>query len=596
MIAPAGNAAPASPDVIGKRWHIRAIRAGLSANRTFYPDAVLERATSLFDGARVFVKADAEHLDGRGRDVRNLIGRLRSPAFVPGNRADSGAIEATVEIIDPASDVVRKIREAWKGGMSHLFGFSIDAVGSAQPATIDGRKVRRATAIHRVDSVDLIVQPSAGGELLQLIEAAMNVETEEHLTAAQIRAAIESTNLPKVAQDRLKEGYVSRTDLTDAALREAIDGERAYVASLSESGRPHGLGGGSRIELIEGHDEKVGRMLDAFFDPKDSSVVSIRECYLEITGDKGFTGDIRHCDQVRLRESLGSASFASVLGNSVARRMVADYRLPAVFDVWRLVVNVVPVVDFRTQERTRFGGYGDLPKVLERGAYLELASPTDEKATYAVEKYGGTENVTLEMVANDDAGTIIQIPRRLARAAKRTLGKFVLDLLRTNPTIYDNVALFHATHGNLGSAALDATSFAAARLAMLKQAEKNSGERLGIGPRSLLVPPDLEETAVNLFRKNTNQDKTFLQSLSPDVASVWYWTDATNWYAAADPLDIPSIEVGFFNGREEPELFVQDDPRSGSLFANDTITYKIRHVYGATVVDFRGLYGAVVAG
>jgi len=43
----------------------------------------------------------------------------------------------------------------------------------------------------------------------------------------------------------------------------------------------------------------------------------------------------------------------------------------------------------------------------------------------------------------------------LARAAKRTLGKFVFDFIRTNPTIYDSVAFFHNDHANLGSAALD---------------------------------------------------------------------------------------------------------------------------------------------
>jgi len=41
---------------------------------------------------------------------------------------------------------------------------------------------------------------------------------------------------------------------------------------------------------------------------------------------------------------------------------------------------------------------------------------------------------------------------------------------------------------------------------------------------------------------------------------------------------------------------VQDNPTVGSLFASDKITYKIRHIYGGAVTDFRGLYKAVVAG
>ena len=110
---------------------------------------------------------------------------------------------------------------------------------------------------------------------------------------------------------------------------------------------------------------------------------------------------------------------------------------------------------------------------------------------------------------------------------------------------YDSVTLFHAKHKNLGSAALGRAALAAGRVAMLKQPEPGSEDRLGIAPKSLLVPPELEETAVNLFRRSTENDRTFVQSLALDVLPVWYWTDATDWYLAADPLDIPCLEVGF---------------------------------------------------
>jgi hypothetical protein len=53
--------------------------------------------------------------------------------------------------------------------------------------------------------------------------------------------------------------------------------------------------------------------------------------------------------------------------------------------------------------------------------------------------------------------------------------------------------------------------------------------------------------------------------------------------------------VGFFNGREDPELFLQDQPTLGSVFSNDKLTYKIRHIYGGAVMDFRAFYGGVVA-
>lgn len=157
------------------------------------------------------------------------------------------------------------------------------------------------------------------------------------------------------------------------------------------------------------------------------------------------------------------------------------------------------------------------------------------------------------------------------------------------------MALFHATHANLGAAALDATTFAAARLAMVKQVRAGSSKRLNIGPSTVLVPFELQEAAYNLFVRGQNLDKTYVQTINPEVIPVAYWTDANDWAAVADPRRIPTIEVGFLDGREEPELFVQDTPNVGSLFSNDKVTYKIRHIYSGAVMDYRGLYKAVVA-
>jgi hypothetical protein len=78
------------------------------------------------------------------------------------------------------------------------------------------------------------------------------------------------------------------------------------------------------------------------------------------------------------------------------------------------------------------------------------------------------------------------------------------------------------------------------------------------------------------------------------VIPVWYWTDANDFVTSADVRDIPIIELGFMDGQEEPELFIQDNPTQGSLFSNDQIKYKIRHIYGGAVAEFRGLQKNVV--
>jgi len=639
----------------GGAFKVRVIRAGMSGNRNFYSDAVLREAVGLFEGARVFEKSDAEHITGGGKAVSNLIGALSGAAFKEGVSPDTGEIMATLTlIVGDDSPTAVKLREAVEKNLTHLFGLSIDADGTAR---MGQGGIRIAEAINKVKSVDLIVEPGAGGQVISFIEAldpegdreeeeetimdrdeiialitkhapellegkdvaqltdeelkalleeAMKEEDETSETTpaeliealdrrAKMREAIARSALPDRAKDRLRARFEATARFTEAQVIQAIKDEAAYIG-VGAGGHVVGLGGTARfVETGASPAERAGHMLDAFFDPRHKDhgqARSLKECYIAITGDDRVTGQKKHA---RFAEALTSTSFDDVLGDSITRRMIADYRSKDAFDIWRLLTGEpVPVNDFRTQERTRFGGYGDLPAVVERAAYQALSSPSDEAADYKVSKRGGLETITLEMIKNDDVGAVQKIPTRLSRAAKRTLCKFVLDFIRTNPTIYDGKALFHADHGNLGSTALSAANFAAARLAMVTQTEFGGLDTIGVGPKYLWVPHALEETAADLFRRNTNLDETFIQSLKPTIVPVWYWTDANDWAISADVDDVPIIEIGFLDGNEEPELFVQDSPTSGSFFSNDEITYKIRHIYGGTALDWRGVRKHVV--
>lgn len=660
---PAGaiiEAVAAKEGEAGTRFKVRIVQAGLSGNANFYSDAVLREAAPLFEGVRVFVKADQEHLAraATGKDVRNLVGKITDVRFVEGATPDTGELQGVLHVLDAAGDIAARMTEAVSRNMADVFGLSMDADGTARMGKVGAKPARIATKILKVRSVDIIVEPGAGGGIINLIEAqedqllnreqiialleakgllagkvvaqlseaelmailteavgqsnsaAPNIQGPDPVEISRqvdalvdarvyLREAVGTSRLPKAAQERVIALVEAKGSFTRADVDAAVKAEREYVATFTESGRVTGLGGTARIEAGETRAEKIATMFDAFFDTSHADhrhARSFRACYVEATGDVGVTGRLENCDPVRLSEALNSASFAEVLGNSMTRRLIADYRSPSNYDVWRLLTgDPVPVNDFRTQERTRFGGYGDLPAVGESDPYQPLTSPTDEKAEYAVSKRGGTEELTLEMITNDDVGAVRRIPTKLSRAAKRTLAKFVLDFLRTNPAIYDGKALFHADHGNLGAAALDKTTMAGGRLAMLKQAEMDSNDRLGIGPKYLWVSADNEETAVDLFRRNTENDKTFVQSLALEVVPVWYWTDANDWCLSADVMDIPIIEIGFLNGSEEPQLFIQDNPSVGSMFSHDKVTYKIRHIYGGNALDYRGVYKSVVA-
>lgn len=457
--------------------------------------------------------------------------------------------------------------------------------------------------------------PRASREERQLQEARASA------CGAVLEGQLAGSGLPLPVQAAVRRDFQNRV-FEARDLLDRIAEDRKIWAAVERSGEVRGLGDG--IQLGEDEADKLSHAMDGFFAGKDIGGVrrfrSFREAYRKVTGQWGDAYQIlqesypyhmgerasasprlREAALRRLRESLSVASWAEILGDSITRRMIAEYGLPGLGDWRKIVSDITAVPDFRTQRRMRMGGYGLLPSVAERGTYSSLASPGDEEVTYAATKRGGTDDLTLEMIANDDVGAIRRIPARLGRAAAVTLYRFVLDLIKDNPTLdYDATALFHADHNNLGSTALSSSALDAARTAMRSQAAFGaSTEILGIVPKFLLAPNELEHLAWRLVSSaayvSTNEDATTPNlHQSMEVIVVDYWTDANDWAVVCDPALCPTIEVGFFEGREEPELFVQDVPNVGSVFDADVITYKIRHIYGGDVLDHRGMYKAVV--
>lgn len=444
-------------------------------------------------------------------------------------------------------------------------------------------------------------------QMAQLREA--TAATQRTLEVTNLRTVLRESlascpELPEVARVRIRnrfQGVLDRNEtFTATQLAEAIREEREYLGSLHSSGAVTGFGPGvaSTVQMGEAAEDKANTMLDDFFTKKPGSH-SFKECYIAITGDRKITGKIVEAvnlsQYTRLRESLNTGVFDQVFADAMNRQLVREYtRLN--LRTWGSLVDIVPVADFRTRHRIRIGGYANLDIVLQGQPYPALVSPTDEEATYAVVKRGGTEDLTLEMIRNDDVSAIRLIPLRMARAATQTLHEFVFNFLANNPTIYDSVALFHANHANLNTTAFSAAEYMVLRRKMRSQTEKDNNKPIGILPRNLFIPNTLEEAAYNAFRQDTNLEPRLVatQQVRPNIVVVDYWTDADNWFATASTDQTPMIELAFLDGNEDPEMFVQDMPEVGSMFTNDKRTYKIRHTYGGAIVDYRGFQGAIV--
>lgn len=444
---------------------------------------------------------------------------------------------------------------------------------------------------------------------------ALLTELRQERAALLLERRLSESILPQAAQQAIRQRFAGRIYEAQEIERE-ISSVRGMLASLSSAGLVSGHGYakptfGSQVTESEKVQAAFDRMFDLEIDTAKLGNIrgfsSIREAYARVTGDASVStwterstlGEIRVSENAplaRIAEAdTTTASFSYLLGTSMNKRLLKDYQAwPA---EWQKFVTITSLRDFRQQARVRLGSFGSLSVVPEDTAYSSL-SLSDTAAVYVPSKRGNLVTVSREAIINDDLQAIKQIPSKLAVSAAYTLAEFVYAFLSTNPTLFDGNALFTSgsPHSNLGAAALSTASMQTGVTAMREQTNFN-GKRLGLKPSYLIVPPELEWTAMVVTKSaglpgSPNNDiNPMLGYVSPIVAPQL--TNTTQWYFAADPRVVDTIEIGFVGGQVNPMLFIQDNPLFGLNFTQDAITYKIRHEYGGCVVDWRGLYRGI---
>ena len=286
-----------------------------------------------------------------------------------------------------------------------------------------------------------------------------------------------------------------------------------------------------------------------------------------------------------------SSDFPNLLENSLGKVLQASYgEFP---ETWRSIADVGQVSDFKQNSRIRLGSFNSLDTIAEGGEYTH-GTFGEEKETIQASTKGKMISITRQAIINDDLNGFTRLAQMLGRAAQRTIGNDVYNVITSNPTMSDGFALFQtANHANLASpgGAMTVTTVGAGRSAMRKQKDVNSNDYLNISPSLLVVPVALEDTAKTLMISQT--DPSGSNSRKPNILQNAFEVisdprldanSATAWYLLAAPNVAPTIEVAFLDGNENPYLESQEG------FTVDGIQWKVRLDYGVAAVDFRGAY------
>lgn len=451
-------------------------------------------------------------------------------------------------------------------------------------------------------------------------EEAKKLLEKAQLTACAmtLKDEVKGSGLPELSQARLQKQFEGKIFET-AQLTAAINEEKEYVDKLTGSGTVKGSG---QIKDMQSEPDRlqaaVDKLMGVDVDEKYKDVeafFSLRSAYVRMTGDTNLTGVITSADHLKLGESImgmmrlpaayASNSFTYVLGNSMYRRLVREYReVDYKEDI--LVSYNRNAQDFKTMEIIMVGYFGDLPDVdPEAKDYEEISMPTDIESTYAINQKGVLLSVTRKVIYNDDLKSVAQLVSKLGRAARRTHAKRAWNKIIDNATFGgDSKALFHADHGNLGATGLtaDATGIATltARLkAMYDQTEPDSSETLGLEAKYLWCSRAITEIAKSLNSSwpgasTPNPHAGRFGANHENIITIPLFSDANDWGLIASALDVELLEAAYLNGRREPEMFVADNPLVGQMFTADKMQYKIRHEYEFESADYRGFDKSVV--
>lgn len=588
--------------------HALLIKAG-TANGYKFSEDVLRAAVPLFEGRPCFVDhGDFSFFGPMNRSVRDLAGHIQNAHYSD----QAQGIVADIMFFDTAA-WLRDLADQAKN--YPYFGLSADLWLTRNEQTV--------LSITAVESVDTVIHPAAGGTFAipqdfstkgnhdmpdnQSPPPAPDAPVPDPVTHATDPAlqrqlallTIQTAGLPAADADAIRAQYeanpCSPQELEQRlALAKTLAAQRAELTTIQGLGQPtHMLNSLDKITLAT--EKLLG--VESAHNADVPRLTGIRELYDMLTGDYERYGRFRP-DRVTLA-NVTTATVTGIVANALNKVLLRSFESRPQW--WKPIAYEEDFSNLNQISWISIGGFSDLDTVSEGAAYTEKTW-ADRTETSTFIKKGNYVGITLEAIDRDDVAAIRAIPRKLGLTAARTLASSVAALFTANagvgPTLSDSIALFNASHANLGSSALSADSWDACIQAMFQQPELSSSKRLGIRPRYCLVPIELEKTALTIFTSDrepgTANNDANVRRMSDCVITVPEWTDSNDWAAAASPDDLEGVCIGYRFGRA-PEIFVADNELTGSMFTNDEMRIKVRFIFAVGIGNYRALYKSNVA-
>lgn len=274
-----------------------------------------------------------------------------------------------------------------------------------------------------------------------------------------------------------------------------------------------------------------------------------------------------------IRAAFSSMTLPGILSNVAQKKLEEGFNYGD--KSWEAVAKTGSVSDFKPHKRFRMLSDMTFQPVGPDGELKDgMLSETDSQIQ--ADTHGVLFGITRKMLVNDDLGAFLQVPEAIGMGWNDAISDAVWTLWLSNAGSF-----FSSGNKNYLTGADTALSVAGLTKAVTQfkkqtkpKADKRSKARpLGLPPKILLTPPELE-TLANLIttsqKVNNGGDGDtpadnphagkYTSVSSPYLSQDGFHDNVSSkaWYLLADPKRLPAIEVAFLNGRRKPFIEQSD--------------------------------------
>ena len=419
-----------------------------------------------------------------------------------------------------------------------------------------------------------------------------------------VRRACSEARLPEETVQRIlvENRGRSQTDALMAVVRE-------HRLSI-EAKAPVHAGHPARVEvtrdsgetLVRAFNDELERRAGVIQQPTEIGRSAMGLTCLEMCraylGSRGVSTVGMSKNEVVARAFHSTSDFPNLFENVASKTLLAAYAEEP--QTWRPLARQRNLPDFKSVSDLQIAGQVLPEQILEGGEY-KAGTLTEGKSTWNLATYGKRLSVTRQAIINDDLDSLSRVPEMLGRGCRLLESNLIWDLITTSTNgatvSLDGQALFASGHSNTVTGSGSNISIAgmdAAKTKLRKQTDL-AGNRINLAPAYLVVPTELETTALQFLYPTGYAPAALTGNSGPNpfamgvqlIVEPRLSDDSTSvWYLTSSPNRVEMITFGYLAGEAGPTITTTEkrDP--------DGVELLVRMDFGCTLSDFRGFVRA----